>query len=58
MDNCKSCKFFLKTNGDQGLCRRFPAVPIPSADGGVYSHFPVMLNEGWCGEFKQEEGGE
>ena len=58
MDKCKSCKFFLSVDDNQGACRRFPATPIAAHDGGVYSHFPIMLNDGWCGEFKQEEGGE
>lgn len=54
MENCKACKFFLAQDEAQGLCRRNPPTPIPT-EQGVISFFPPMLNDGWCGEFKNKE---
>ncbi|AEJ01312.1 hypothetical protein Nit79A3_1480 [Nitrosomonas sp. Is79A3] len=56
MKKCKSCKFFLGIDDEQGFCRRFPPTPIPGKDDAIYSHFPMMLNDGWCGEFKLKAG--
>lgn len=50
-ESCKSCRFFLDTDEGAGVCRRHPAVPVAVGDQ-VYSHFPVMLDSGWCGEYK------
>lgn len=54
MENCQSCKFFLPQSEAQGLCRRNPPTPIPT-EQGVISFFPPMLNDGWCGEFKEKD---
>jgi len=54
MQTCQSCKNFLTQNEAQGLCRRFPPVPMPT-EAGVAAFFPPMLNEGWCGEHNEKE---
>lgn len=54
MDNCQSCKFFLASDENQGLCRRFPPVAVATPEG-TFAIFPPMLNEGWCGEQIKKE---
>ena len=56
MDACQTCTFFLSSDDAQGLCRRFPPVPLIHVNGPVVSVFPPMLNEGRCGEFKSKNG--
>ena len=67
---CGSCRFFNALWGEDsedGQCRRFPPnVPsLEDAGGGslsfVWDHgvamveFPVVLWDGWCGEWKENE---
>ena len=54
MKDCQSCKSFLPISDDQGLCRRYPPVPIATPEG-TFAQFPPMLNEGWCGEHKTKD---
>lgn len=54
MMNCENCKHFLAQTDAQGLCRRFPPVPIATSEG-VTAFFPAMLNDGLCGEHKEKE---
>ncbi len=56
--NCSNCRFSLPMDSEQHMCRRFPpnvlVHPAPNADQGaqVFCQFPVMLGNGWCGEYK------
>lgn len=52
MPTCSTCKFFMQQTEEQGLCRRFPPVPLIHPNGPTISVFPPMLNEGYCGEHK------
>lgn len=56
MDECINCKFFmpLQIDGDQGICRRYPPLVMQGKDEIIYSQFPIMLINGWCGEYKNE----
>ena len=55
MTTCATCKYFLAVTEADGLCRRFPPVPLVYPNGPTVSVFPPMLNEGYCGEFKEKE---
>lgn len=55
MPTCKNCKFFLAATDADGLCRRFPPVPLIHPNGPTFSVFPPMLNEGYCGEHKEQD---
>lgn len=48
--SCKSCKFWNRSSSYQGECHRFP--PTPTAGRGAL--WPVMLEEDWCGEYKDK----
>ena len=56
METCKSCKFFLSTQETQGLCRRYPPIPLLHIQGSITSVFPALLNDGWCGEYIPNDG--
>lgn len=54
---CVKCRFFLPDSAEQGLCRRYPPVPVMTMNG-LTQAFPCMLNVGYCGEFiKLVDGG-
>ena len=55
MPTCQNCKFFLATTDTDGLCRRFPPVPLVYEGNQTISVFPPMLNEGYCGEHKEKD---
>lgn len=54
MRSCKNCEF-----NEMGECRRFP--PQVGEDSqteyssGVFYAFPRVLDNEWCGEFKEKE---
>jgi hypothetical protein len=48
---CSNCKFFHKTKGDKGTCRRYP--PFKWFVGGKWSQPEVSVNDG-CGEWQLE----
>ncbi len=52
---CQTCNHFFQTSDEQGLCRRFPPVPLITKSGETHSVFPPMLNEGLCGEHKEKQ---
>lgn len=58
IDTCKNCKFYFDFE-----CRRFPpqvttytyidySYDSETQKTATESHFPVVQNEEWCGEFK------
>ena len=49
---CRDCKFFDSSflSEDEGLCRRFPPIPLL----GAGTEYPVVLLVDWCGEFLSE----
>ena len=53
--NCQTCKHYLPTNEEQGLCRRYPPTVFLLSDGATTSCFPSMMAEGSCGEHKEKE---
>lgn len=58
IESCKDCRFYFPHEENhlkgQGLCRRFPAVPIFLGVPGNYAtSFPQMTEAGWCGEYKK-----
>jgi len=55
MPTCATCKFFLATTDADGLCRRFPPVPLVYEGNQTISVFPPMLSEGYCGEHKEQD---
>ena len=52
---CQSCAHFLKQSDEQGLCRRYPPTLFMLPDQSTISLFPPMLNEGRCGEHKEND---
>lgn len=67
-EKCQNCKYFLPVDKERGFCRRFPATVLLVKSNEVEvtpgemenqisssSNFPVMMNVGWCGEWKQRE---
>jgi hypothetical protein len=56
-ESCEKCKFWTwaKNQGNKGVCRRFPPIPmmVGANDQGpiIGSQFPIMMGEGWCGEY-------
>jgi hypothetical protein len=62
MAECNGCVFFLHSDLETGLCRRYPpAMTLASVklrkEGGETEfesnwQFPPMMNFGWCGEHK------
>jgi hypothetical protein len=64
---CANCAAALRDNARQVYCRAHPPTPImigtePLATIAVgqapvrpiiVSHFPTMLNDGWCAEWRQ-----
>ena len=55
MQTCATCEFFMLQTEEQGLCRRFPPVPLVFEGNQTISVFPPMLNEGYCGEHQGVE---
>ena len=55
MTTCATCKHFLAVTDADGLCRRFPPVPLVFSNDQTISVFPPMLTEGACGEFQEKE---
>ena len=58
-ERCAKCKFWQPTEGEDGICRRFPAQVLPLArneQGAIAtgSFFPPMNGGGWCGEYKMK----
>ena len=46
---CKTCRFWLPSETSvAGDCRRFPPVFVIDE----MFRFPVMMDHGWCGEWK------
>lgn len=37
----------------KGVCRRYPPTPVSINREIVFSHFPTMRMDGWCGEFQR-----
>lgn len=58
MQTCATCKFFMLQTEEQGLCRRFPPVPLIQPNDQTVSVFPPMLHEGWCGEHFEKDNEE
>lgn len=54
MENCATCRFFMAQSDEHGLCRRNPPTPIKTEES-IISFFPTMLNDGWCGEHKENK---
>lgn len=54
MKTCATCRFFFPSDDASGICRRYPPAAIVTPEV-AFSHFPPMLNGGWCGEFKPNE---
>lgn len=55
MEKCQACRFFLPADDAQGFCRRYPPQPITTPEGGLFSQFPIMLKDGWCGEYQERK---
>ena len=53
MDKCENCRFFLRIEEKQGLCRRYPPQVFLESAQKTVTAFPYMLIEGWCGEFSK-----
>lgn len=66
---CRNCRFFRPLEYDDGNlvgeCRRYP--PQVDGMGGrdretedyyLCSHFPVLVEDSWCGEFKKRKPGD
>jgi hypothetical protein len=54
---CGECRFYKPDSPirSTGSCRRYPpAVFRVDSLAGLYktTEFPIMLHDGWCGEFK------
>jgi len=50
---CQTCQHFLPQSDEQGLCRRNPPQVFLLPDNATISLFPLMTNEGLCGEHKE-----
>ncbi len=60
-ERCRDCRYFqeIATGPVIGNCRRYPPTIIQDDDGETAmfpsSVYPVMVGEGWCGEFVQRK---
>jgi len=58
-DVCRNCRHYLKTDIQQGLCRRYPPVPMVmgmNQQGPVMgAGQPVVNDKGTCGEFSPKD---
>lgn len=61
---CSECRYWHDTGwGDElGMCRRYPPT-VPCMEGGIIEEHgimatdhPLVLWDGWCGEWKAKEG--
>ena len=59
VDRCENCRFYLSNDYEQddvtydstyGVCRRFP----PRRVDGVYSVFPIVEDDWFCGEHQKK----
>ena len=63
LSKCDHCHFWCpdKIDIDVGLCRRFPPVPVLSAEGDddpFFTRCPVTTGNDWCGEFINRDAGD
>lgn len=61
---CETCRFWLASHGEYGDCHRYPpqianiyghtlTAFVSSSDfENSLIHFPVLLADGWCGEYQ------
>jgi hypothetical protein len=58
MPVCKDC-FYSRPIGSEAAvsCQRYPPTIIEVKDLTVKSHFPLVNNESWCGEWKRQVNG-
>lgn len=51
---CANCRFYYFAEKElANPCRRFPPQNVPKNFGEEFrSQFPMMLPEGWCGEWQ------
>lgn len=50
---CETCTHYtpdLTGEVPQGVCRRFPPIPIKTGKDSVTTTFPVTRPDMWCGE--------
>jgi hypothetical protein len=53
---CESCRFFLITRNIAGKCRRYPPKVVMNPDfDRLDLEYPLMLPNGWCGEFQPQK---
>lgn len=56
-ESCGNCRFWMAS---ARVCRRLPPIPImiglkqglAGQEPAINAYFPVMGNNGWCGEYK------
>ena len=53
MSRCDECRFSEMTD-EEFMCQRYPPIVIQREDCSE-STFPVILPDGWCGEFQAKE---
>tara|TARA_Y100000310_G_scaffold56232_1_gene51635 strand:+ start:45670 stop:45855 length:186 start_codon:yes stop_codon:yes gene_type:complete len=52
MKNCANCYHFYKTpGGSPSECRRYPPSTPPEKGEDMFSQFPKVAHEWYCGEF-------
>ncbi len=62
---CKNCRYFMRTtNQPGGWCRRYPpkykpftgsqTAGEPGAQKSEEYHWPFTKDDGWCGEWKDQ----
>lgn len=51
MEECKNCFYSRPNNVETVACRRYPPTITKVEDGKVTSHFPLLSNNTWCGEW-------
>ena len=53
MRTCDACKHFQANpeSAGQGICRRYPPVPFPTAPGQITSMSPPVQDKQTCGEW-------
>ena len=45
---CLDCQYFDPDDETGGECRRYAPRP---GDGGSEANWPIVYNDGWCGQF-------